>query len=163
MHYAVTVAWDHRSAHADNYTMSWTYERDEEEEVYRDCEWDIVEHEIIFDYRVVWELSRWQRPFKLKKRVDRFFDKEARVNEVWNYKWNVKMDPEENHCYQCTKKCIDIKDSLIPEMYIDQNWTFHEFTWWNEEWAKEKWNKKYLKWFNSLPDDMLLTVIDVHL
>lgn len=163
MHYAVVVAWNNRSAHADNYTLSSTYERDDEEEVYRDCEWDIVQHEIIFDYRVVGSLSRWRCPLKLKKRVDRFFDEEARVNETWEYKWDSKIDPDESRCYQCTKKCIDIKQSLIPDIYIDEHWIYHEFIWWDSAHDKKEWDEKYIDWLKSLLDDMLITVIDAHL
>lgn len=162
MHYAVVIAWEHRSVRADDYTINWTYERDEEIQEYVDCEWDVVSHQIIFDYRVIWEGSRWKCPFKLKKNVDRHFDKEARVNEFWNYKRNRELDPDESRCYQCIKRCIDYENSLLPEIYIDENWEYHELMDFSEEW-KEEWNKKYKKRFESLPEDMLLTVVDVHL
>ena len=107
MHYAVVIAWEYRASKLDDFTFNDKYHRDEDDEVYRDCEWDIVNTDnMIFDYRVIWSNSRRQWPFKLNARVDRY-DKHWRVNEAWTYKRNPERDPDESRCYQCIKWFID--------------------------------------------------------
>ena len=96
----------------------------------------------VFDYRTIGEPSRFKYPFKLKKSIDRFFD---------------------SRCYQCTKKCIDMRDSVIPDIYIDENWDLHEYQWPRNKEDRKLREKDYMKWFNSLEDNVLLTVVDVHI
>lgn len=149
MHYAVVIAWDDRAQYADDYVIC--------QDTAEEYDWGV------FDYRTIGEPSRFKYPFKLKKSIDRFFDETARVNEAVPYKRDPIADPDESRCYQCTKKCIDIKNSIIPDIYIDKYWGYHEFQWPRNKNGRKDREKDYMKWFNSLEDDVLLTVVDVHI
>jgi hypothetical protein len=56
-----------------------------------------------------------------------------------------------------------MRDSVIPDIYIDENWDLHEYQWPRNKEDRKLREKDYMKWFNSLEDNVLLTVVDVHI
>ena len=52
---------------------------------------------------------------------------------------------------------------LIPDIYIDEDGDLHDRDTQYPAIDKEVRKKEYLKWFNSLPDNMLISCVDTHL
>ena len=52
---------------------------------------------------------------------------------------------------------------IIPDIYIDEDGDLHDIDTQYPAIPKDTRKKEYLKWFNSLPDNMLITCVDTHL
>ena len=88
-------------------------------------------------------------------------------------RWEKRDDPFANISKKMTKEQYMEKEMkkhpLTPFAFIDGNGEWHEkaeMGWWDmtsNDKAQEAWEAEFTEWFNSLPEDAELTLVDCHI
>lgn len=187
MHYSCLIAWNPYEV-MDKYCghySDWHY--DEKNDVYLDIDWNVIDEQNIYcDWFEVW----WRRDYYisvLNTKEDEPY-KPSVLPHWWEDTDKPKPDRSTFHARASAIKSNiesfrDWKNSWCKQYpdtyaYVDENW-FHEAPqerefreWINYEWpvdeeefkkAKQKWRRQYLKWYKSIPDDEVITIVDYHM
>ena len=182
MHFTLIKSWDDVYSRMNDHTEMYD-NLDFDEKIDRYVRWwtnEVVPQEVIDTwicdrYEVGW---RWRNYFRLKKWKKRMdvaspFDKPGEVLE-----WRAA---------QCLRWDVDMRRmwKFAPFSYVDFEWEYHkcpevfeeEFKTdaehWKQRWgwyydvakftiADAKYKHEFLKWFNSIPKDEVITLIDYH-
>lgn len=180
MHYSVMITGDPYEAMAPYQEMYEQYDFNEELWEYVDENWDVVNSDKWkFDWFSIW--GRWygyiwvrdlneKEPYEPDEWIKDELDYDNTISKrMWrcsaiksNIAWFQKRDQEWTDEYPYTYAYIDEKwFHEIPNEwdYKDDDWRFHKSKF---EYAKKKWRREFIKWYKSIPDDEVVTIVDYH-
>lgn len=190
MHFTCLVTWNpYEVMDPFVFNQDWIY--NEEKDQYEDAEWNSVEDiQTICDWFDIWwrwDWYIWVRDLNEDEPYKPMFFPALFQSEKWKtidrskLTWRASAT-KKNICWFASWKNSWCKKYPETFSYIDMNWEYHKmpekfdfcadlrtYDWTEKtydktayEKAKRKWRRDYIKWYKSIPDDEVLTIIDYH-
>jgi len=187
MHFTCLVTWHPHEVMANRVQPSDAYYNEKTDRY--ELDWIALdESQWICDWYEIW----WRRDYYISVEDTSEPELYQPLFSKWYGDEFEKVDRSKLHCRASARKWNiewfrDGKNSRCKKYpdtfsYIDMDWVYHKvpetfdfcddrkkYDWTEKtynkeayEKAKKKWRRDYLKWYKSIPDDEILTIIDYH-